>query len=424
MNNEYKKAYLREKLARKEAEKILEKKSLELYTLNQELLVANQGLEEKVKKRTNDLEKAKDKAEELAKIKSEFLSMMSHEMRTPLNSILGYTYLLEEQNMNTECDEYVRKISYSGKVLLSIINNVLEHSRLEGSRFSLQEVTLNLKKELEELCSIFKVDILKKKLSYNVIIDENCDEIIRIDFKKVKQILINVIGNAIKFTNAGEVKVKASYEEEFISVSVCDTGKGISKEDLSKIFEPFVRSLKEDNFRYEGTGLGLSITKRLIEVLDGEIEVKSEENVGTCFSIRVRAPLASHPLKLNDPEGIIKINKKLNIIIVDDHQVNAMLLSKILSKQSLSALVLNHGLDCLNELKENPMYDIIFMDLRMPDIDGIETTKRIRTEIPSFKGEIILLTAESYGPEDNYLKYFDGHLGKPYSIKDVLKFLK
>ncbi len=427
-DQEYKKIHEREKKARKMAEKILEEKSLELYNLNIELKKTNEDLEKNVKERTKELEAAKNTAEKLAEMKTVFLSKMSHEMRTPLNAIIGYASLLEEHDIEYESKEILSKINYSGKVLLSLINNVLDHSRLEASRESLVNSQFNLKDELDELFGIFELSAKNECLNYTYEILDSCKKIVSLDLGKVKQIYINLIGNAIKFTEKGSIKIEVNLDGNTLRSSVIDTGVGISEEDQSSMFEPFVQINRNESYKYKGTGLGLSITKNLINLLSGGIEVESKIGVGTKIDFSIPVAISKNEL-LDSDKSINPVHnfKEMNLraLIVEDNSMNADLLGKILTTQGITFDVCINGQKCLDQLKLQRDYDVIFMDLRMPILDGFETTKSIRTLYPDLNGKIILLSAEPtiFSGDNKFKDVFDAFLNKPYQIKEILSII-
>ncbi len=427
-DHEYKKIHEREKKARKLAEKILEEKSLELYNLNIQLQKTNEDLEKNVIERTKELEEAKNTAEELAEMKTVFLSKMSHEMRTPLNAIIGYASLLEEHDIKYESKEILSKINYSGKVLLSLINNVLDHSRLEASRETLVNSHFDLEQELNELFGIFELSARNEKLDYKYEISDNCKQLVSLDLGKIKQIYINLIGNAIKFTEVGSISILVSLEENILISKIIDTGLGISKEDQTSMFEPFVQINRNESYKYKGTGLGLSITKNLINLLSGEIEVESKKGVGTKiqFSLPIEFSNKEVLSKEISKEGFTHFkSQKLKALIVEDNSMNADLLGRILDKQSILHITCVDGRKCLELLEKNRDFDFIFMDLRMPVLDGFETTTKIRELYPEFKAKVILLTAEPsiFSGNIKFEAIFDAFLNKPYQVKEILNLM-
>lgn len=279
----------REQKARKEAEALLEKKSLELYKLNESLKFTNRNLEDLVNERTKDLEKAMDQANLANQAKSQFLANMSHEIRTPLNGILGFLEILRGTKLEEHQITYLNFIDNSSKLLLSIVNDVLEFSKIEEGKMEVNLESFNLEDCLFEVVSGLSNEIYKKKLESLVLIDERFKENIVSDQSRIRQLIVNLIGNSIKFTPTGYVSLKAfpisTEKGELMVLRVIDTGVGIPKDKLYKVFEDFAQVDVSDTRKYGGSGLGLSICKKIAEALGGKIKLRSLEGVGTIFDV-------------------------------------------------------------------------------------------------------------------------------------------
>lgn len=285
-DNQYKKALERERKARKLSEKILEEKSLQLYELNQKLEKLNTELEEVVIIRTLELQKQKEKAERLAQNKAAFLSMLSHEIKNPLNAIMGYIDLMDLSDGQDEKDLYIEKVQASSRILLGIVNDILMFSKAESSTLEVNLSEFNLLHEVTQMMTVVEQQVFGKDINFIV----NCpDIVINTDKQKLSQVLINLLNNAVKFTNKGIIEMRVEYDENSSTLNcyVKDSGVGMSDEDCSKLFKPFVQVGKSKKSQ-KGTGLGLSICKKLVELLGGEISVTSKPNFGSQFHFYIK----------------------------------------------------------------------------------------------------------------------------------------
>lgn len=434
-DNPYYDAYLREKKARKSAEKILEDISRNLFEVNERLTFVNKNLEKTVEVRTAEISIAKDKAERLAKVKSEFLSMMSHEIKTPLNAILGYTQLLQAEDISDDTQKYASNILGSCEMLLGVIEDILVYSKIESGKLEVNNVSFDLSLELENLFTMFDLELLNKNVSLIRHIKE-MDFNIFSDKQKILQILMNLLGNAVKFTNEGEVVIKLDYkfikkDRVLLSVRVSDTGIGMPSDRVQKLFEPFVQIKEGHDYVYEGTGLGLSITRKLLKILGGEVTVQSKLGEGSVFSFWFETDITEKKAlsttvnnKTESSNSSFVTNKK--VLVVEDNKINQDLILRVLKKYGVNADIVSNGLDAVNKAKDSiGYYDIILMDLRMPVMDGFEATKRIKSLDGGDKTSIIALSANELSVEDNsLLSIFDGFIKKPFKISDLKSILK
>lgn len=280
-------------LAQEEAEKLLEEKSRELYQLNS-------NLEQQVKERTEEFEKARDEAIAANKAKSQFLANMSHEIRTPLNGMLGFIGLLQNSNLDSNQLEQLETVEKSGNLLLTIINDILEFSKIEAGKLDIDNSKFHLKRCMEDIIDVMANEVFSKKLELPNFLDERIPKNLVGDESRIRQVLLNLIGNAVKFTPSGEICVNARLEginnegQFLVTFEVSDTGVGISKEALEKIFSPFEQADISDTRKYGGTGLGLTISRQIVAAMGGELKVESEESKGSRFFFTL-------PLSL--PEG-------------------------------------------------------------------------------------------------------------------------
>ena len=275
--NPWIKRFERERASRKEAEKLLENKSLELYE-------ANQSLEQKVKERTEELEAALNEANVAQKAKDAFLSTMSHELRTPLNAIIGFSQILEKQpDIPQKIKPFIEKINISGNNLLKLINTILNFSKIESDNMHLNKQSLHVRSFIHELIVLIEPQAEAKSIKVDTNIEEN---IITADMQLLTQALLNILSNAVKFThNGGKISLVSKIKDNNFTLSIYDNGVGISKENQAKLFKPFIQIDNQYQSKINGTGLGLYLTFKIIELHKGKIEIKSELNKGTCFSI-------------------------------------------------------------------------------------------------------------------------------------------
>lgn len=384
-----------------------------LYTKGQYLLIHNEpyiiGVGQDITEQKLieiDLIDARIKAEKASQMKSDFVANMSHEIRTPINGIIGMANLLKEMELPEDAIECNDIIFHSSGVLLSIINNVLDFSKIEAGKVSLECTNFYIKDLLEQKKLIFGQRVRDKNLSLNVYINNNLPEIIYSDNLKIKQILTNLINNAIKFTEYGSISIIATkinkQDKEYIQFSVKDTGIGINENTQNKLFNPFIQGDDSTTKVYGGTGLGLSICKSLIDILKGEISMKSTEGIGTTitFSIPLEFKKENGTHESDKKEIIIKSvvkNEKL-IIIIEDNKMNQIVTKKTLEKLKFNNYkIYENGEKFLDVVDNLEKIDLILMDLHMPRMDGYTCTKKIR-EL-GYKMPIVASTANAMSGE-------------------------
>ena len=364
------------------------------------------------------------------KAKSIFLARMSHELRTPLNAILGFTNILKKSmNASNEEKENLNIIKRSADHLLSIINEILELSKIEAGKMELSPKEFNFYELIKDIENLFATRCQSKGLDFSVQISKNLPKYIKADVQRLRQILINLLGNSLKFTQKGEIKLVIYETHNKIFFELKDSGIGISKENLEKVFKPFVQ-VKQDNYTEQGTGLGLAITKELITLMGGNIYVKSEVNVGTQFYFSINYEKVEEKNFIQKDEikqivGVKNENFTKTILVVDDIKENRDLIVLLLNLYGFKTLQASSGFEAL-ELFEKEKIDLIFMDILMENLDGLETTKQIRSKKNGKDIPIITLSANVYDEDkkEALSSGADDFLPKPVEEKDILLILQ
>ena len=398
---------------------ITNKVDLEQLIKNQKIIISE---------KTQLANEQRDKALSFSKAKSEFLANMSHEIRTPLNAVLGFIELLKEEIKERKASEYIDIIDKSSKSLLKIIEDILDFSKIESGKLDIDKVDFNSKAEFEVIAHLFDAKCSQKNISLVLNIDKNLPQTINTDPLRIKQVISNLISNAVKFTDKGKkIVIDINYKEDFLYVSVKDEGKGISKDKLSHIFEAFGQEDSSTTREYGGTGLGLSISSELVNLLEGELKVKSELGVGSEFYFYIPIRIGKK-LKIdnNDIQEFYFDNKK--ILVVEDNAANQMFMKVILKKMNLTFDIASDGVEAVKIFKNN-QYDAILMDENMPNMNGIEATKQIleyEKENSLKHTPIIALTANALkGDRERFLEAgMDEYMTKPIDNKKLSKILE
>ena len=387
-----------------------------------------------IKSLNAELIKSNEIAKSAAKHKTEFLANMSHEIRTPMNSIIGFAEILDKEITNPVHKEYLSSIKKGGNALLAIINDILDLSKIEAGKLNIKKETINPSKMFLEIESIFHGKIISKNISFIVEIDKNIPKYIILDGIRTRQILFNLIGNAIKFTQTGYIKLKVEniYKDNIknkvdLLFSIEDTGIGIDEKNLKSIFNAFEQQGDQDIAKYGGTGLGLAICTKLVHMMNGEIKVQSKKNVGSTFTVILKDIDISSIQEEIVSQKLLSSNiifKKSKILVVDDVEENRKLMEASLKDFDLELTMAENGKEAIDKLK-NLNVDLILMDLRMPIMDGYEAAGIIKADDKLKQIPLIALTASVMGEAlEKVSQYgFDGYLRKPVIIEELIEEL-
>lgn len=410
----------------------------QLSRQNEELEALKNNLEEMVKAKTAELEKAKQEAEEAAaransatQAKSEFLANMSHEIRTPLNGIIGMTGLLGSTRLDDVQKAYVDDLAFSGDLLLSIISDILDFSKIEAGKLELENIPFDIRKLLGKLKSVVNYQAESKGVNLSFSIGEKLPETVSGDAVRLRQILLNFLSNAVKFTPKGGLvtlsadEISRAGDISVIGISVKDTGIGIKPEDISKIFEKFTQADSSTTRKFGGTGLGLPISKLLVEKMEGEIEVFSTPGEGSEFTVKIPFPVSATPEKKEKESIEIEWTHPPLILLTEDNIINQKVISQALRNSGCKVDIAGDGSEAV-ELFFKKHYDLVFMDLQMPVMDGYEATKLIREKEAS--DSHVPIGAMTAGSSQDVKKKcidsgMDNFISKPVKTADLKRFI-
>lgn len=406
---------------------ILSLLTLSLYKNNNIRLKTNNMLY----KKNEELLTEKERAEIAAKTKTNFLSTVTHELRTPLYAVTGLTNMLLEENPKPEQIQHLKSLKFSGDYLLTFINDILQINKIEANKVELDPEIFNLKNKVENVISALNNSAQDNNIFIHFEYDKKLPEMFNGDQLKISQILINLIGNAIKFTKDGDIWVRVIQLNKkgaghTIRLEIEDNGIGITKEKQESMFESFAQGSVQINRKYGGTGLGLSIVKGLVKILKGKIYLKSELGKGTTFFVEIPLEETKEKVGTKKKDYAEDINNldltNVRILVVEDNKINQMITKKILNKMNLVCDLVDNGEDAVEKVKETT-YDVVLMDIHMPGISGLEATKQIR----GFDKELTIFALTAVTLEDKMHEFeeagFDDIISKPFKQEDFEKKL-
>ncbi|WP_428242088.1 ATP-binding protein [Gynuella sp.] len=399
-----------------------------LTLVNAELFDTNVKLQEENKRLIETqaaLEVSRQQAEEASKAKSQFLANISHELRTPLNGIIGSMSLLIEDEKNKERLESLKIVNESSELLLNMLNEVLDFSKIESGNFNINSAPFNPSEIQSEIFGSFLPIANKKNITLNSTCHIDPQNYLLGDALKIKQILNNLISNAIKFCDQGDVAITSYWQADknMLVLTVSDSGIGIPEDKQSLIFSEFVQLDSSLKRKHEGAGLGLAITNRLINKMDGSIEVASKVGEGSTFTVTIPLQPAQAPKVVleNEPE---ESDTTLNILLVEDNKTNQLVITRLIKKTGHQPVLAENGLECLEKIKHD-QFDLILMDIMMPEMDGIEATREIRKTFSKNTLPILALSAntEAVNIEECLAVGMNEYLHKPIRMQELKSIL-
>jgi len=414
------------KKARVEAELLLEKKSRELFEVNQKLELAQGKLEDDVKQATYELSVSNQRLQTALNERSTFIGQMSHEVRTPLNAIIGLSEILHHTDLDEAQKDYVETINSGAKSLIVLLNDMLDITKIEAGRVDIDPQPTNSRRMHQNIIAMFELEAKDRKLKLEVNIDQSVPDTVRIDKGRYKQVINNLISNALKNTKKGGVSVKVAYEQNAISkgmglliVKVIDTGVGIPENQLTRIFNAYEQIGRPN----QGVGLGLAICQQLSELMMGKITCESKVGSGSTFQLSLPVEqLPDHQQShTSEVPQEFKPLSPLRILVAEDNPINQKVVTAQLAQLGQQADVVNNGAEAIAKLKEAE-YDIVILDILMPVMDGEEAIKTIRASTPSIAQQYcIALTASTYQNQRERLLNlgFDDFLSKPLSLSEL-----
>ncbi|KZY63600.1 hypothetical protein A3742_13150 [Oleiphilus sp. HI0071] len=437
--DKWKRRLERERSARKQAEQVLEQKSIDLWEANEALRSLTSELQQKVEKRSVDMVQALEKEVEANKAKSEFVSMISHEMRTPLNAIIGFSEILVSPDRAKDLtpdqtQHYTENIHTASKGLLSLINDILDMAKIEAGKLELEEIDFEHSKLCTQLFDTYKITANSKPVEVKLELDEAIPDKLMGDPNRVSQVVNNLFSNALKFTDSGAVTliaklVKSSSKGIDVEYCVQDSGIGMSAEVLERLFQPFTQADNSMSRKYGGTGLGLTISRQLVEAMGGKIWVESKLGEGSRFSFKVRYQsslnVASQSKKRDSEEPIGRRLAGFKLLLVEDDPINQELAKYLIESEGADLSIADNGLEAVAAIEEAP-FDLVLMDLQMPVCDGYTATIKVREHAEFDTLPFVAMTANAASDvRDRCLEVgMNDFLTKPFIIEDLLQLIE
>ncbi|KIE19680.1 histidine kinase [Vibrio sinaloensis] len=372
-------------------------------------------------------QKARARAEESEKATKEFVAMINHELRTPLNGLLGSAELLAETQLNDEQSTLLNNLVYSGDLLRLIINDILDFSKISAGMMELIPSRFEWASVKQMLNGIFQSKAVEKGVDFRIKESTPIPPILIGDFERICQVMVNLVGNAVKFTRQGSVSVTTQWKHDQLTMTVEDTGIGIEQEDLSTLFDPFVQVDRTATRHFEGTGLGLAICKNLVDLMRGHIHVHSVKGSGSTFTVAIPLVVGEEEIDTEHarPDGndAVTLLEQLSILVVDDIRMNQVIINQMLKKLSIQPDIATNGIEAIKAASDHK-YDLIFMDCRMPEMDGFEATRYLREQ--NYTLPIIALTAGTTLEEREkcIVSGMNDILTKPYTAQDLRLMLE
>ncbi|PLS20579.1 hybrid sensor histidine kinase/response regulator [Amylibacter cionae] len=427
--------YEREKAARLEAESLLDVKSRALWEANQRLTRQANELEKMVAARTTELHNAMEAAEASNRAKSVFLANMSHEIRTPLNGVLGMAESLTDTNLTAEQQEMTNTILESGGLLLSVLSDILDVSKIEAGELTIEKIPFDLVAHFNAAKQLYRMKAVKQNLLFDIKLAPSARGWIKSDPVRLRQIVGNLVSNALKFTSEGKVCVRVELEESktgtFLTTRVIDTGIGIRQDRVKQLFQPFRQADASISRNFGGSGLGLVISRQICRLMDGDLTVRSTFGAGSEFTARIKvdpAVRSIQPVPQHDDEAFkFLASRNWRILVAEDNRTNRLVLEKQLKNLDLDLVLVANGTEAVEITMARP-FDLILMDINMPVLGGMEATEKIRqwedkTARP--RTPILALTANAMAYQiAEYLDGgMDGHLSKPLNKSVLIRTL-